>query len=92
MLCDRVFAFHTANYIACGGYTHPCRLHLAHTHSLGNIGVLRVRERIMTMIYRDKEDDDAVLPEEAVSELLDGDEDENEKVDPPEEETEKEWE
>jgi len=73
-------------------YTHPRVLHLAHTHSLGNIGVLRVRERIMTMIYRDKEDDDAVLPEEAVSELLDGDEDENEKVDPPEEETEKEWE
>jgi len=43
------------------------------------------------MIYRDKEDDDAVLPAEAVSELLDGDEDEEEKVDVPEEEEEK-WE
>ena len=45
------------------------------------------------MIYRDREDDDAVLPEEAVSELLDGDEDEDEKVDVlPEPEEDEKWE
>lgn len=71
---------------------HRCAgCNLARDITLGTIGVLRVRERIITMIYRDKEDDDAAVPEEAVSELLDGDEDE-EKVDVPEEETEKEWE
>ncbi|MEK7107490.1 MAG: hypothetical protein AAB899_04885 [Patescibacteria group bacterium] len=44
------------------------------------------------MIYRDKDDDDAVLQEDAVRESLDGDKDEDEKVaDLPEEEEEK-WE
>ncbi|MDO8522264.1 MAG: hypothetical protein Q7S08_03185 [bacterium] len=46
------------------------------------------------MIYRDREnyeEREAVLPEEAVSELLDGDEDE-EKVDVPEEEADDKWE
>jgi hypothetical protein len=56
--------------------------------SLGNIGVLRLKKRVRKsvkhMIYRDKEeyeDKEAGLPEEAISELLDGDEDEEEKID-----------
>ena len=48
------------------------------------------------MIYRDKdeyEEKEAGLPEEAVHELLDGDEDEDEKVDvPPEPEEDEKWE
>lgn len=46
------------------------------------------------MIYIDKdeyEEKGSGLPDEAISELLDGDEDEEEKVDVPEEEEEK-WE
>lgn len=47
------------------------------------------------MIYRDKDEyegKEAGLPEDAIHELLDGDEDDEEKADVPEEEEEKEWE
>jgi len=47
------------------------------------------------MIYRDRdeyEEKEAGSPEEAVGELLDGDDDQEEKADIPEEEVEREWE